>query len=711
MIDQAHDYAERKIAEFQGEVWEVYQQAQADAQEALSAFLKRFEKEDAKRRKLVEKGEMTKAEYKSWRSGQILRSRQLSSTLDQVSQAMTEANQVAMAALAGKLPEVYAENANYSAFWMCKETGLAVSFDLVDPDTVQHMLTAGEALFMAPGVNVAKDKLWNRKLMASQLTQGVLLGESIPKMARRVQRVTGSNYAAAVRTARTAVTGAENAGRVHSYKRAKDMGIKLQKEWLATLDGRTRHSHRQLDGQKIPNEDGAKFDNGCRYPGDPQGRYDEICNCRCTLVAAIEGVDTSDAERWSRLPEGMTYEEWKAGYPERPPYDSSGRTMGEFFAQPSVKAQLAKRGMTEAQARKALSAELKRRGADGNAFRRMQRSEQQEVWLAATGRAKAPVAADRSQIHGSLSKSQRGRVDEVLKGSNPTARAAYERHKANMVYLGDPDPGDCAHFTPMDGKTRTMGVRLDKAKAFEESVRPSGTTWFHEFGHHIDYLSGGGRYLSESYRDNVFGKTIKKEAEAYIDARYEKLKSDNLALFERAINSKDARWLLSNGYIDEGSVDRVERLIEFGEHRDDYEWLSDHGARRLHVYRRRGAEEWYAKVFYEEMADIGPELQRSAAYRSVADEISSMGNARNADVSDLFSGATLNKCEDGWMHDTDYWNGVGIENFETFQLAHEGFAEFFSASTANPESLEMLRKYFPESGKIFDELIKIAAGG
>ena len=311
MSDQAHDYADRKIAEFQAEVWEVYQQAQADAQEALAKFLKRFEKEDARRRKLVEKGEMTKAEYKSWRSGQILRSKQLSGTLDQVSQAMVNANKVAMAALAGKLPEVYAENANYSAFWVCKETGLAVGFDLVDPDTVQHMLTAGEALFMAPGVNVAKDKLWNRKLMASQLTQGVLLGESIPKMARRVQRVTGSNYATAVRTARTAVTGAENAGRVHSYKRAKEMGIKLEKEWLATLDGRTRHSHRQLDGQRVPNEEGAKFENGCRYPGDPHGRYEEICNCRCTLVAVVDGVDTSDAERWSRLPEGMTYEEWK----------------------------------------------------------------------------------------------------------------------------------------------------------------------------------------------------------------------------------------------------------------------------------------------------------------------------------------------------------------------------------------------------------------
>lgn len=309
MIDQAHDYAERKIAEFQAEVWEVYQQAQADAQEALAKFLKRFEKEDAKRRELVEKGEMTKAEYKAWRSGQILRSKQLSSTLDQVSQAMVNANQVAMAALAGKLPEVYAENANYAAFSICKETGAAVAFDLVDPDTVGHMLTAGAALL--PAVDAAKDIAWNRKLVSSQLTQGVLLGESIPKIARRVQNVTGSNIATAMRTARTAVTGAECAGRMASYERAKGMGIKLKKEWVSTLDNRTRHSHRQLDGERIDNDEKAKFSNGCRYPGDPTARYAEICNCRCTVIAAVEGFETDDAERWSKLPKGMTYEEWK----------------------------------------------------------------------------------------------------------------------------------------------------------------------------------------------------------------------------------------------------------------------------------------------------------------------------------------------------------------------------------------------------------------
>ena len=45
------------------------------------------------------------------------------------------------------------------------------------------------------------------------------------------------NRASAIRTARTSVTAAQNAGRMDSYHSAEEMGIKLKKQWLATLDG------------------------------------------------------------------------------------------------------------------------------------------------------------------------------------------------------------------------------------------------------------------------------------------------------------------------------------------------------------------------------------------------------------------------------------------------------------------------------------------
>lgn len=690
MSDQAHDYADRKIAEFQAEVWETYQQAQADAQEALSAFLKRFEKEDEKRRKLVEKGEMTKAEYRSWRSGQILRSRQLSSTLDQVSQAMTEANQVAMAALAGKLPEVYAENANYSAFWVCKETGLAVGFDLVDPDTVQHMLTAGEAVLMLPSVNVAKDMAWNRKLVASQLTQGVLLGESIPKMARRVQRVTGSNYATAVRTARTTVTGAENAGRVHSYKRAKEMGIKLEKEWVATLDGRTRHSHRQLHGQKISNEEGAKFDNGCRYPGDPQGRYDEICNCRCTLVAAIEGVDTSDAERWSRLPEGMTYEEWKAGYPERPPYDSGGRTMGEFFAQPSVKAQLEKRGMTEAQARKALSEHLKAQGTNGNAFRSMQKAEQQALWkktLSESGMGPLggtiPAGLSGTELTRDMAK---GMADILRETGEEGIKAVFRKYGKSLRAV---DEGwHAAWFN--DSRNR---VEMDLSRAMNgSSEKTPYQTVFHEFGHMVDWLAGGRRGFASASSGIVKA----------IDADWRKLQIKALVEEELGYSREDPRYVVSN-------------VRYYAKQAGDSEALAAaRNARRAYKIEGKSTEELLKDPQFmralERMIDSnlgdGKGFDAKRANKRILDQLKRDGAGddykKYGDVLDIIQGATGITRPLGFGHRDGYFDGEEGR----ISRATEFFAEVCSAKVANKASLEAIEEFFPGAVEEFEKLVR-----
>lgn len=83
------------------------------------------------------------------------------------------------------------------------------------------------------------------------------------------------------------------------------MGIKVKKEWIATLDGRTRHSHGIADGQQV--EIDGKFKVGAselRFPGDPQGAAEEVYNCRCTM-ATVEPPEILRGEEPRR-----TYQEW-----------------------------------------------------------------------------------------------------------------------------------------------------------------------------------------------------------------------------------------------------------------------------------------------------------------------------------------------------------------------------------------------------------------
>lgn len=311
MADPAHEAADRTIEGLRREFERVYRRAEKEARRALEKHLKKFAEADARMAEMVEKGELSEEDYRHWREVKMLSGDSYRALIDQAARGYADAGAYASAAVGGRLPEVYAENVNYGAYQVESAARVDTAFALQDADTVQRLVTDRASYLPRVDHDVAKDALWNRKLLAEQITQGVMLGESIPKIAARVARVTGQNVAGAARVARTSVTAAECAGRVDSYRRAKSMGIDLKQEWLATLDTRTRRSHRKLDGEKV--DVGETFSNGCRYPGDPQAPYGEICNCRCTLIAAVDGVDYSDGKRWSRLPEGMTYDDWKAG--------------------------------------------------------------------------------------------------------------------------------------------------------------------------------------------------------------------------------------------------------------------------------------------------------------------------------------------------------------------------------------------------------------
>lgn len=316
MSDLGHKETDEALGKLERRIKKIYVQAYEETEAKLQDYLSRFATKDKIKREQLRAGKITQDEYNYWRKGQVMIGKRWQEMVDSLAADYTNANRLAMSMVGDSLPGVYALNHDYGTFQVEKGSMVDTSYTLYDRSTVERLIRDNPNLLPKAKVNVPKDLRWNKQHVNNAVLQGILQGESNDKIASRLQTVTSMNHAAAIRNARTMTTGAENAGRTDSYKRAAEMGIELEQEWLATLDGRTRDSHRALDGERIPLAKDkwhpAKFSNGCRYPGDPEGPAWEVYNCRCTLVVAIKGIDQSDAPRNSKLG-GMSYEEWYGG--------------------------------------------------------------------------------------------------------------------------------------------------------------------------------------------------------------------------------------------------------------------------------------------------------------------------------------------------------------------------------------------------------------
>ena len=187
---------------------------------------------------------------------------------------------------------------------MANKAEFNVSFDLYNEDAVRKLQEEDPDLLPDYAVNSAKDLAYNKQQVNSAIESAILNGKSIDKIAEDLQdRMENVNERSAIKTARTAVTSAQNNGTLDSFYEARDMGINIQKEWEATLDDRTRPSHRELDEER--RELDERFSNGLMYPGDPDGNPDEIYWCRCTLVSYMPDVEIKDEDK------RITYKEWE----------------------------------------------------------------------------------------------------------------------------------------------------------------------------------------------------------------------------------------------------------------------------------------------------------------------------------------------------------------------------------------------------------------
>lgn len=332
-------------------------------------------------------------------------------------------------------------------------------------------------------------------------------------------------------------------------------------------------------------------------------------NCRCKVVPETVGsVEGYDPDEWAGI--------WHA--------------MEEVDADPR---------MTEAQKREA------------------------KARIAERGR---PAGIDRAaEVYDGVPSAYVDVVERIVHGAGGGAKALYLKHEGNFLKTGLSGNGS-SFYSPTEGRVYFNG--LDKV--FGGNGKELADTWFHEFGHNIDWLEGGGSSYAESWRGGAFQRSLKSEAMDYAMER----KADVSAMAERAIRSHD--------------VEKVKRLWhEWGlvDTKDFLKWwggsLSDDGL--------------VAKL-------KKPTIKH--AYKLIEGELNSISSDETCAVSDIFDGATRHRIKDGWGHwkqrgKPEYWDKDGRA------LSHEAFAELFACHLSSPKGLARMREYFPKSSALFEEML------
>ena len=291
MADKAHLLTDKKLEQMEKRLSAIYSEAQDDIQRKANEYFAKFEKADAEKRKLVKAGKLTEDEYKAWRQGKIMYGKRFTAMKEDVAKQLLNVNQTATAYINGELPEIY--TLNYNALADTVDGVGGYSFTLVDRDTVKNLAMADKSLLPFRELDPAKDIPWNMKKINSQVLQGIIQGESIPNISKRIMNVQEMNKDAAIRSARTIVTGAENKGRMDSYKRAQADGIILQKKWLSSNQpGRTRDWHLPYSFESLVVDVDKPFVNGMgkiMFPGDPSADGANVYNCRCSMASVVKG--------------------------------------------------------------------------------------------------------------------------------------------------------------------------------------------------------------------------------------------------------------------------------------------------------------------------------------------------------------------------------------------------------------------------------------
>lgn len=312
----ASDQRKRLESKLQRDIEGVYREAEKDIDAKIQDFNRRYKIKEEIHRRDVREGRWTQEQYDSWVSGQVFQGEIWESKRQYIQHTLYNANSIATKMINGQKTNLFMFNANYQAYELEHGAGINFGFGLYDSTSVERLIRDDPQILPMWKIDQPKDYTWNGKKVNNAIRQGIIQGESLNKIARRLTvGLCTQNKNKMLTFAQTAMTEAQNAGANTRLKEAEAMGLKVHKEWMATLDERTRWQHADLDGQKQPLDKPFKVGGyEIMYPGDPTAHPSMVYNCRCTLVGDLDDYPAEYERRDNIAGEpikNMTYREWE----------------------------------------------------------------------------------------------------------------------------------------------------------------------------------------------------------------------------------------------------------------------------------------------------------------------------------------------------------------------------------------------------------------
>ena len=268
-MDKAYNWTSAQLRALERRIKETYTAAYKSCKKEMADVLARI------------------AEHPEWDDARRLIEMQKYDRLDnlcrQMADTIDDANKEAIRFINGSSVNVFRENYN----WQARSLG----FDIIDNTAARNILTGISNPFTKLSMEGLKDEAGIRRQLESELITGLLKGESIRDIARRIRTVTERPLSDCVRIARTETTYAQNSARQSVGEHGEELGFKMLKEWRATEDGRTRDAHHLADGQRVPVDEPFVVDGEeLMFPGDFSlgASPENTINCRCTVVYVID---------------------------------------------------------------------------------------------------------------------------------------------------------------------------------------------------------------------------------------------------------------------------------------------------------------------------------------------------------------------------------------------------------------------------------------